>query len=244
MSRTTRLALAVAATIAAAALAVSVGAAALLGFGLLAGMLIEHRRLGLALPGRAEVIAGIGRTVGWPAAAAAVALVAASGLLLIGLDGSATREPVGRARGGHAAAGPPPRLRIRVERADRSFRVPGASYRVTLERSAAWAREIRRRSAGPGWHWVTVAVHARALDRRGFDPTRLPYRLASTRGVGYVGTFRGGTGPRSLATRGALRAGQGALVQLGFRVRDHARRLQLVFEDPHATDAQLRVQLT
>jgi hypothetical protein len=244
MSRTTRLALAVAATIAAAALAVSVGAAALLGVGLLAGMLIEHRRLGLALPGRAEVIAGIGRTVGWPAAAAAAALVAASGLLLIGLGGSTPQEPVGQARGGHLAAAPPPRLRIRVERADRSFRVAGASYRVTLERSAAWAREIRRRSPGPGWHWVTVAVHARALDRRGFNPTRLPYRLASTRGVGYVGTFRGGTGPRSLATRGSLRAGEAALVQLGFRVRDDARRVQLVFEDPHATDAQLRIPLT
>ena len=90
---------------------------------------------------------------------------------------------------------------------------------------------------------MTVAVHARALARRGFDPTRLPYRLTTSQRVAYVGTFRGGTGPRSLATRGALRAGQAALVQLGFRGRAQARGLALVFEDP-STDAQLRVPLS
>jgi hypothetical protein len=238
-----RVAIAAAGLVAAGALLLGAAGAVVLAAGLLAGMLFERRRLGLALPRPSRLAAGVRRTVGWPAAiGAGVALAAASALLALGLNRSATREHVGRIRAERTPAGPSPRLRIRTERADHRFHVAGVSYVVALDRSQPWARDILRRNAGRGWRWITVAVHARSLHRRRFNPTRLAYRLTTSQGVAYIGTFRGGTGPRSLATHGALQPGQAARVQLGFRVHRNAHHLALVFEDP-TTDAQLHIPL-
>ncbi len=111
------------------------------------------------------------------------------------------------------------------------------------ESDAAWAREIRRRPPGPGHKWVTVAVRGRNVSRRRFDPTRLAYRLRDERDTAYIGAFRGGTGPRSLARRGSLARGESAVVQLGYRVPRSARRLTLVFEEHAVSGTQIVVPL-
>jgi hypothetical protein len=75
------------------------------------------------------------------------------------------------------------------------------------------------------------------------EEAQLTYRLRDERGAAFVGDFRGGTGPRSLARTGSLKRGEAALVQLGFRVPAGARGLMLVFEDRLADGTQIRVRI-
>ena len=186
--------------------------------------------------------ATVRNAIGWPAAIAATALVAAAGVLLLLHDDRATPRPrAGRVHSVRPAA--LPALRVRRERLDREFRAHGAAFRVDRDTSALWALEIRRRAPGKGHKWITIAVHARNLTRARFDPTRLTYRLRDRRGTAYVGAFRGGTGPRSLAQTGTLAPGQAALVQLGFNIPRATRRLTLVFEERPIAGTQIRVPL-
>jgi hypothetical protein len=186
--------------------------------------------------------ATVRNAMGWPAAIAATVLVAAAGVLWL-LHGHHTTPRPSAGRVHRVRPAPLPALRVRRERLDREFRAHGASFRVDRETRALWAREILRRSAGKGHKWITIAVHARNLTRARFDPTRLTYRLRDRHGTAYVGAFRGGTGPRSLAQTGTLARGQAALVQLGFSVPRAARRLTLVFEERSIAGTQIRVPL-
>lgn len=186
----------------------------------------------------------IRRSVGWPAALlAALALAGAATVLLLRGGETERRSGPSSVRASVLPAAPAPRLSVRDERLGHKFRAHGAAFRVFVASAAAWARDIRRRPAGPGWRWVTIGVLARNLHRAGFDPTRLEYRLRDAHGASYVGDFRGGTGPPSLSRRGSLMRGQTALVQLGFRVLAHAGALTLVFEDLALGDSQIRVPL-
>jgi hypothetical protein len=248
VSATARLAVALAALLAAAALLLPERWwLALVGLAFVAGAVLERARHDH--PPRPPALrdtpaawsSAVRDAIGWPAAAVASALLAA-GLVLL-LDGNrAPRQGPGRVQGVRAA--PLPSLQVRRERLDREFRARGAAFRVRREASALWAREIRRRAAGNGNKWITIAVHARNLTRPRFDPTRLTYRLRDRRGTAYVGTFRGGTGPRSLAQTGTLARGQAALVQLGFSVPRDTPRLTLIFEERPIAGTQIRVPLS
>jgi hypothetical protein len=248
MTGALRVAIALAALLAAAALILPERLRPLLvPLAFLAGAALERHRQGLprrppslrATPAAWQ--AAIGRSVGWPAAlAATAALLAAGGLLLHDRD-QRPRVGAGRVR----AAAPnvaTPALAFRDRRLGRTFELHRAAFRVFVA-SARWAQAIRRRPPGRGMRWVTVGVRGRNLGRPGFDPTRLAYRLRDDRGAAYIGAFRGGTGPPSLARRGALRRGETALVQLGFRVPRGSRRLTLVFEDRLVDGTQIRVRL-
>jgi hypothetical protein len=243
-----RVALALAALLAAAALLLPESLRPLLiPLAFLAGAALERYRHGL--PRRPPSLratpaawrASVGRSVGWPAALVAVGAVAVAGALLLG-----ERDPPRSSGGGRvrtsARTPATPALAFRRERLGRRFGNAGAQFRVFLA-SARWARTIHRRPPGRGRRWVTIGVHARNLRRAQFDPTRLAFRLRDESGAAYIGDFRGGTGPRSLARRGSLAPGESALVQLGFRVPVRAHRLTLVFEDRLVDGEQIRVRL-
>ena len=186
--------------------------------------------------------ATVSESIGWPAVGVGATLIAAAAALVLVRGDNDSRDGAGRVQSTTRPAAPPA-LPVRRERVNREFRAHGAAFRVSNETDALWAREIRRRPPGRGRKWVTVAVRGRNLNRPRFDPTRLAYRLRDHHGTAYIGAFRGGTGPRSLAQRGTLDRGQSALVQLGYRVPRSARRLTLVFEDHALSGTQIRVSL-
>ena len=253
--RTLRVAVALAAALAAAALLLPASLRLLLGpLAFLAGAALERYRHDL--PQRPPSLratpaawgSSIRRSVGWPAALLAALALAGAGAVLL-LRGQET-APRSGASSGHASApvasapaAAAPKLSVRNEQLGREFRAHGAAFRVFIASAAGWARDIRRRPAGRGQRWVTIGVLARNLNRGRFDPTRLAYRLRDARGASYIGDFRGGTGPPSLSQRGSLLSGQAALIQLGFRVFARAGRLTLVFEDRVLADTQIRVAL-
>jgi hypothetical protein len=249
VSATARLAVALAALLAAAALLLpDRWRLALVPLAFMAGAILERARHDH--PPRPPALrdtpaawsSAVRNATGWPAAAVASALLLAAGGVLLLHGNRAPRQGPGRVQSVRPA--PLPSLEVRRERLDREFRARGATFRVRREASALWAREIRQRAAGNGNKWITIAVHARNLTRPRFDPTRLTYRLRDRRGTAYVGTFRGGTGPRSLAQTGTLARGQAALVQLGFSVPRDTPRLTLIFEERPIAGTQIRVPLS
>jgi hypothetical protein len=249
MSRPLRLGLALVALLAALALVLPASLRLLLLIpAFLAGAALERYRrdVGQRTPALratpAAWLAAVRGAVGWPAALAAAALVALAVVLALPHGHKAPPSGGGSVRAAGTPA-PLPAVLVRHERPGAVFRAHGAAFRVYLAGDEAWAREIRLRRPGRGRHWITVGVRARNLWRARFDPTRLSYRLRDRRGAYYVGDFRGGTGPRSLAHSGTLLHGQSALVQLGFSVPARVARATLVFEDRLIDGTQIRVPL-
>jgi hypothetical protein len=201
---------------------------------------VRSRPLGELLSG---LHTGVRESVGWPAALTACAVLGAAVAVLLRPAEGQPPPRQGAGVTGRPKPDPLPGIAVHRARPGREFRIADAAFRATAVVNADWARQIRRRTAGDGRRWVTIAVRARNLHRPDFDPTVLSYRLRDERRRLYAADAQGGTAPPSLARHGSLKHGEVARVQLGFRVPTRARRLTLVFEDRLFGPRQVRVPL-
>jgi hypothetical protein len=183
-------------------------------------------------------------SVGWRAATLALCLVGAASFVLTRTNAGPTALHVTPSTPPSTIGGgllPLPAIHDEV--ANRAFALDGARFLVVRLPGASGADGRLGRFAARGFRWVGVLVKTTNLDRRGFDPNDLQYRLHDDRGEIYYPAVQGGTGPQSLSSPGLLRPMLTAESRLGFEVPANATGLALVFEPAIDGADQVRVRL-
>jgi hypothetical protein len=112
---------------------------------------------------------------------------------------------------------------------DTPFTVDGAVFNVARTSQALWALQLRRRPLRDGRAWVTLAAQTRNINRPGFLPRSLGYRLRTSSGL-VIGPDTAQVPSSVTAARGRLPAGRRSSVHLGFQVPTAQRGLTLEFD--------------
>jgi hypothetical protein len=178
--------------------------------------------------------------VGFTQLAIAGALIAAAvAVLLISFDSGEETATTGPAAD-IPSAGPAADVEVRREGFGKTFSADGVRFEVSNEPAAeAAAGDL----AGPGEDVLGLSVEIENVDRKGFNPAELSYRLRDAAGTLYSPDRSTAAGSDSLVQLGKLPPGDDVDQQLLFVVPQDTGGLELEFEPTVNAALTVRVPL-